>query len=129
MSNFVEAKACLRCTHVASDNLFSLVLRDKADSEFVLFTSVDVAAQIATLIAAAMKEIQQAGREVKVPKIPETILNYTATGALDDDGGVILALTGSMTGPFLGRMPANAAKELSVLLRGSAEPPPSRSSS
>ena len=89
----------------------------------LLSFSLAVAGEIFGQIGAAMRQITQEGKQVKIPAIPERVTAYNAVPMNIDEGLLVEILVQGDQSPraFHGVMQPTAARSFAALLSGSAE--------
>jgi hypothetical protein len=121
MAEVFQSLQCLQCTTVAEDDHFNILLGSGDGKQLLVVTSINGAAQIATLISASLEQLKKEGQKIKVMRIPEAIVNYAAEPAPDEDGIVMLFVEGNRTKPMLGRLTSTDAKRLGALLTAASQ--------
>jgi hypothetical protein len=100
------------------------IFKDDDQETFMLTTSLEIAAEMQTLLNEAFAQMEKAGKVGATQASPERIENYSAMASLDEPDEVVILIEGERSDPFLGRMKTDDAKSLAALLKVAADRAP-----
>ncbi len=97
------------------------IFKDDDHGTFMLTTTLEIAAEMQTLLHEAFAQMEKAGKVDTAQASPRRIENYNAMASLEEPDEVVILLEGERCDPFLGRMKAEDARSLAALLTVAAE--------
>ena len=103
------------------ENAAVFIFKDDDRETFMLTTTLEIAAEMQTLLNQAFAQMEKAGKVDKSQPSPEHIEHYSVITSPDDPDEVVILIEGERPDPFLGRMKADDARSLATLLRAAAE--------
>jgi hypothetical protein len=102
-------------------NAAVFIFKDDDHGIFMLTTTLEIAAEMRTLLNQAFVQMEKARKVDTAQASPERIENYSARASHDDPDEVVILIEGERSDPFLGRMKTNDARSLAALLKVAAE--------
>jgi hypothetical protein len=102
-------------------NAAVFIFEDDDHGKFMLTTTLEIAAEMQTLLSEAFVQMEKASKGDTAQASPERIESYSAMTSLDDPDEVVILIEGERSDPFLGRMKTNDARSLAALLKVAAE--------